>query len=55
MKDEELLELARIAGWSGCDPAIKEKLLAFGRLVVKRKNKKHRSQTASGKSTKGKK
>lgn len=39
MTDEELLKLAREAGWSGCDPAVREKLLKYGRLVVKRKNK----------------
>lgn len=40
MDDEELLKLARQAGWQACDDFVKEKLIAFGRLVVRRKNQR---------------
>lgn len=43
MTDEELMWLARKAGWSGCDPLMRDKLLAFGKLIVKHKNRlKHK-------------
>lgn len=40
MTDDELIELARQAGWSCCGGETREKLLAYGRLVIKRKNKR---------------
>lgn len=51
MTDEELLELARSVGWKAISSDIRNKLVAYGRAVVKRKNMKHRSQTDSGKQT----
>ena len=55
MNDDELLKLARLAGWNAVFPEIREKLIRFGRLVVKEKNKKHRSQTDSGTKKEGNK
>jgi hypothetical protein len=42
--DERLLELAREAGWSAVDPAMREKLLRYGRLVSREVNRGKRKK-----------